>query len=832
MTARSEARCAKRRLSVVLCAVALALISMMVGSGPAGAATGTGSMSSISTTKLPALPDATPVIAVATIDGRAVAIQSIGAWILNDERSSWTRAEWRETRPAGSLVAAFSDGQRAFVLLGATEPRELTQVGQLQLEGNALKLRQLAPLPVRFSAAVAAAQGETLYVAGTDASGVARMVSLPLSDVPGSQWTSLPAWPEGGSPTSLVAQHFALYLTVREEGRAADRVLRWASEPGWQNKGNAPGHVLARSARAVGQAHILYLVSSEGGEPQLETFHTISSSWARLPYESSGRPEAVAPWGTGLLLAQSGADGIQLQTSEIKPKPRGLRLADWIIVTLYLGSMLGLGVYFYMRSRKGSTADFFLSSRSIPFWAAGVSIYATNTSSISYVATPAKAFETDWQYMTGKLVTVVGLMFVAVWVVPLLRRLDLVSVFNYLEIRFNAAIRMLASALCMLMHVGGRMSVVLFLPALAIATITGIDVVWSILLMGVCTIIYTTMGGMRAVVWTDFFQVIVLMGGALFAIGYIFYSLGGTAIYETAMAYDKTRMLNFKLDLTEPTVWGFLLLILFDTVLTFPKDQVLMQRTLATSSDKNAGRSIWVFAAVLLPGGLIFYVIGTVLFAYYKAHPERMDPLLPIDATFPLFIAAELPTGVTGLIIAGIFAAAMGTLSSTINSVATLLSVDFYERLAKNPTQRSSVRFAEAMSVVIGLVGIGLALLLSLYDIHSLLDLTIELAGLLGGGFAGAYTLGMFTRRANSGGVMIGIATAILVTLAAWLMRLVHPYFYLGISILTCIVVGYCASYLFPAPTRSLEGLTIRKDVPPAPLRPEVEPEVRPEVRQ
>jgi SSS family transporter len=376
--------------------------------------------------------------------------------------------------------------------------------------------------------------------------------------------------------------------------------------------------------------------------------------------------------------------------------------------------------------------------------------------------------------------------------------------------RFNASIRMFASALCMLMHVGGRMSIVLFLPALAIATITGTDVVWSILIMGICTIIYTAMGGMRAVVWTDFAQIIVLMGGAIFAIGYAVWSLGGDQVLAIADSYDKTKLLNFSFDLTEPTVWGFLFLILFDVVLTFPKDQVLMQRTLATSSEKNAGRSIWIFAAILLPGGIIFYGIGTVLFAYYKENPERLDPLLPIDATFPLFIAAELPTGLTGLIVAGIFAAAMGTVSSTINSVATLLSVDFYERLAKNVTQQKSVRFAEIMSVLVGIIGIGLALLLSTLNIHSLLDLTIELAGLLGGGFAGAYTLGMFTRRANSQGVAIGIATAIIVTLVAWLMKLVHPYFYLGISIATCIVVGYFASLLFPPPQQSLDGLTVR----------------------
>ena len=189
-----------------------------------------------------------------------------------------------------------------------------------------------------------------------------------------------------------------------------------------------------------------------------------------------------------------------------------------------------------------------------------------------------------------------------------------------------------------------------------------------------------------------------------------------------------------------------------------------------------------------------------------------MNPTLPIDATFPLFIAAELPMGVTGLIIAGIFAAAMATLSGIMNSVATLISVDFYDRFAKDKSQKKGVFFAEMMTVVVGLVGIGAALVLSRYDVHSLFDVSIELAGLLGGGFAGAYTLGMFTRRANSPGVAIGIGSAIVLTFIAWTYDLVHPYFYLAISILVCVVVGYLASLLFPAPTRSLVGLTVYKD--------------------
>jgi len=325
------------------------------------------------------------------------------------------------------------------------------------------------------------------------------------------------------------------------------------------------------------------------------------------------------------------------------------------------------------------------------------------------------------------------------------------------------------------------------------------------------TIIYTALGGMKAVIWTDFTQIFVMMGGILFAIVMVVLSLdGGVAeLVRVAAAEEKTKLLDFSFDLTKATVWGFLFLVLFDVVLTFPKDQVLMQRVLSTRNDRDAGKSIWMFAAIMIPAGFFFYLVGTALYAFYKAHPERMNPLLAVDATFPLFIAAELPMGVRGLIIAGIFAAAMSTLSSIMNSVATLASVDFFERMVKNPTPKQSVFFAEAMTVLTGVIGIAAALVLARYDILSLFDVSIELAGLLGGGFAGAYTLGMFTRRANWQGVFIGIGAAISLTFVAWSMNLVHPYFYLGISIMLCIVVGYGASYFFPPPARSLKGLTI-----------------------
>lgn len=790
----------------LLCA---AFAAVMLGGVATASSTQSDILSSVDTATLPAPPDQAARGALLSVDRRLTIINGQNAWLLSPDKASWTP---QPLQLSGIFVrAAAGAADQAFALLSPEATGAITGAARLSLVDGGLIASPLPALPYPLSEAHGVATADSLYVAGIDSQGTARMLQLPLA-TPAPHWNEHPGWPGNGAPTSFSAQLRALYLTVTTPDASHHTLLKWTKDAGWTVQGDAPGRIVSDSGRAVGQAHVLYLVTNDSAST-LMSFHTISGSWAPLPWTVHGDITGVAPWERGLVAATAQSGRTILETAELRSTRNMLTWLDWSVVIVYLGAMLAVGVYWYFRDKHGSATDFFVGSRTIPFWAAGVSLYATNTSSISYIAIPAKAFETDWQYMNSKIMTVLGLMFVAVWIVPLLRRLNLVSVFNYLEMRFHPAIRMLASALCMLMHVGGRMSVVLFLPALAIATITGIDVVWSILIMGLCTIVYTAMGGMRAVVWTDFVQVIVLMGGAIFAIGFIFDSLGGAAIAETAAAFDKTRLLNFSFDLTEPTVWGFFFLILFDTVLSFPKDQVLMQRTLATKSDKEAGRSIWMFAAIMLPGGLIFYGIGTVLFAYYKQHPERLDPLLPIDATFPLFIAAELPSGLTGLIIAGIFAAAMGTLSGTINSVATLLSVDFYEKLARNPTQKSSLRFAEWMTVVIGLIGIALALLLSRYDIHSLLDLTIELAGLLGGGFAGAYTLGMFTRRANSAGVSIGVGTAIVVTFIAWWNDLVHPYFYLGISIAVCIVVGYLASLLFPPPSRSLAGLTIYKEI-------------------
>lgn len=772
---------------------------------------------SVETGTLPALQADTPVLAVAAIAGHPVVLGVEQSWSFNGGQSQWLSHDWR---PATRIAAIAGDGARLFVL-GGEPAAPITHIDELVWAARGPVARALPPLPAALTGAAAAFENNVLHVAGADGDGALRLLSLDLASGTAAWVTDAVAPGQGSGITSLVVQNSTTLVTQSDPAGGGDRMLRWTAGAGWNAIEPLPGRLLAGGARAMGQTHVLYLTSAAPGAPLvLATYHTITKSRATLAQLPAEGNQAAAAWKDGMIGWRPGAGGAgaEFSTFQVVAGETLIKGLDWFVIVIYLAGMTGIGLYFYLREKRVSTADFFVGSRSIPFWAAGVSLYATNTSSISYIAIPAKAFETNWQYLTNNLVAILGLMFVAVWIVPLLRRLDLMSVFQYLEIRFHPVIRTMASALCMLVQIGSRLSVILFLPSLAIATMTGIDVVWCILLMGVVTIAYTALGGMKAVIWTDFVQLFVMFGGALFAIGYIVMSLDGGVgeFMAVAVPEGKMKLLDWSWDLTEATVWGFIFLVLFDVVLTFPKDQVLMQRVLSTSSDKEAKRSVWMFAAIMAPGGFLFYFIGTALFVFYQGNPERMDPLMQIDATFPLFIASELPVGVTGLIIAGILAASMSTLSSIMNSVATLASVDFYEKLVRKPNPRTSVRFAELMTVVTGLIGIGAAYLLSRYDIHSLFDVSIELAGLLGGGFAGAYTLGMFTRRANWQGVSIGIAAAIGLTTFAWTRDLVHPYFYLAISIMICIVVGYLASLLFPPPAQSLKGLTIYGDGPAA----------------
>ena len=741
------------------------------------------------------------------VDGTPLVLAQHQGW-MQKEGAGWQALAWEHE---GTFAGAFGDGRTAFAFYSDDPVGPVQRLNQLLLAQGRLASRLLPPLPQPLHAIQGAVREDRVFVHGLDEAGVSHLFAL-TSNEGVLAWRAYAGCAAAvGKMEALVAQQDSLFAVVTPADGSGQRLHRWSPTQTWSEISRLPGQLIPGAARATGQAHLLCIVGDRESQ-RMVTFYTITQVWAELGQQPAAEINTSAAWGNGFLLAQVAGRDLALSLFELVPTKLLLKPLDWVMIVLYLTLIAGIGVYCYRQEKKKSTASFFVGSRTIPFWAAGISLYATNSSAIGYIATTAKAFATNWQYLLGNLLGAVALVFVAIWIVPLLRRLELMSVFTYLDQRFHKSVRLAASAFCIVMHMGGRLSVILFLPSLAIATITGLNVIWSILIMGLVTIGYTALGGMKAVIWTDLAQVIVKIGGLVFAVGFIVSKLDGgvSEFIATAEAGDKLKMFDWSFDLTKATVWCFIFLTLLETVLTFPKDQILMQRVFTTKSEKEAGRSVWVYAVLVIPASSLFYFIGTGLYVFYHSHPERMNPLLPVDATFPLFIAAELPTGVTGLMIAGLFSAAMGTSSSILNSVSTMVSVDFYEKIAKKPDPAFSIKLAEWVTVFAGLIGIALAILLSRLSINSFLDTSIELVGLFGGSFGGAYTLGMFTRRANWQGVLTGMVVSFIVTFAVWWAQLVHPFLYLAVSILVSIVVGYAASYLFPPPPEeSLEGLTI-----------------------
>lgn len=712
----------------------------------------------------------------------------------------WTILPNDRALPTALITGASGRGRAALVDVAGS-------VGILSLVRGRLVLSSAPPLPVRLGAITMAWEGDTLLVGGVGADGAPRLFGRTAEG-----WAIEPPWP-GGKPVALAAQNGARIVVLSDR-----RIWVWTAAQGWHQGARVPGGVVAGSGVAVGQAHLLFTIAQPAGV-ELFSYSTITDAWAAVARLPAGRPLGAVADAVGVVVLTIDAGRPRAWRVALGARHNSLAPIDIAIVAAYMLAMLCMGLYFYRRTSTDSASAFFLGNRAIPSWAAGLSMFAGTIGSVNYLAYPAKSFETDWQYLMSKLTYVGALFVVAIWLAPFFRRLNLVSVNTYLEDRFALGIRLLASGLWILLQLGARMGIILYLPALAINTMTGVDIIPCIVTVGLFTIVYTALGGMRAVVWTDVVQVFVLIGGALFAVGFILHDLGLSQVIGTTATFHKTHAINLAFDVRQPTIWTFLSLAVLEGILCFPRDQIVMQRVMSTATPRAASRSILTFAAILTPCAVLFYAIGTALFAFYRAHPAALDPTRPIDAVFPTFIGTQLPHGIVGMVVAGVLAAAMGVLSGIINSVATLLSVDFYARFLPGRSQRQIVRFSEYASVVVGVVGISIAIILSRLNVHSLLDLTIELGGVFGGSFAGAFPLGMFSRRANWQGAAIGIVVSAAVTMTVWAMQAVHPYLYLAIAIAVTLVVGWVASWAFPPPGRSLAGLTVftrRAAVPPA----------------
>ncbi|MCP5116639.1 MAG: sodium:solute symporter, partial [bacterium] len=404
----------------------------------------------------------------------------------------------------------------------------------------------------------------------------------------------------------------------------------------------------------------------------------------------------------------------------------------------------------------------------------------------------------DWVYFNANVAIVLITPVVVSFYLPFFRRLKVTSAYEYLEKRFNLPVRLFASFAFILYQLG-RMAIVLFLPAIALATVTGVNVYVCILVMGLLCTFYTVLGGMEAVIWTDVLQVVVLLGGALLSLALIAFQSGGFgAVLDVGFADDKFRMANWTWDYTTAAVWVVLFGNLFSNLGPYTSDQTVVQRYLTTSSEKEAARAIWTNAAMVIPGTVVWFGLGTALYAFYKSHPEQLDPATPTDAIFPLFIAEQLPAGISGLIIAAVFAASMSTLDSSLNSVSTAVVTDFFRRFRQDVSDAVCFRLARWLTGVLGVAATSSAILLATFNIGSLWDAFQMVMGLFGGALAGLFALGIFTRRATGAGALVGALTSAGVLYLVQSRTEVHFFLYAVVGVLTCVLVGYCASLLLP----------------------------------
>jgi SSS family solute:Na+ symporter len=507
---------------------------------------------------------------------------------------------------------------------------------------------------------------------------------------------------------------------------------------------------------------------------------------------------AISALGTHIQILAAAGENVNASFSRL----------NYLTLGLYLAFMLCIGFYFSRREK--STDDFFLGGRRVYWWAAGISIFGTQLSAITFMSIPAKAYDTDWTYILIHVSIVLVAPVVAFFYLPFFRRLNLTTAYQYLEKRFNVAVRMFGAIAFSLMQLG-RMGIVLFLPAIALSTVTGLNIYICILIMGLFCTIYTTLGGIEAVIWTDVFQVVILLGGAIAAVVVIALRVDGglPEIIDIGRQAEKFNIINWTWDWRTTAVWVVLVGNLFSNLVPYSADQTVIQRYLTTSTEKQARRAIWTNAAMTLPAGVIFFFLGTALYVFYRTFPQNLDPNLKTDAILPWFIVNELPTGLAGVVVAAIFAATMSSLDSSMNSIATVFVTDFYRRLRPDSADRFRLLLARIITVVLGVFATGCALLLDRYRIESLWDLFLQILGLLGGTLAGVFVLGIFTRRANSLGAMIGIVCSALALFYVKLYTQIHFLLYGAIGIITCLCVGYLGSLFVRSSRPSQPDLTV-----------------------
>ena len=392
-----------------------------------------------------------------------------------------------------------------------------------------------------------------------------------------------------------------------------------------------------------------------------------------------------------------------------------------------------------------------------------MSIFATFVSSISYLALPGQAYQTNWNAFAFSLSLPFASFMAFKFFVPLYRSVNSPSAYTYLEMRFGPWAKIYVSVMYLLTQLM-RTGTILFLLALTLNVILGWNMVFVIIITGLSVLIYSLLGGIQAVVWTDAIQGIILISGALVCSVVLIFSMpeGPGQLFQIAAANDKFSLGSFKMGLTSSTFWVVLIYGIFINLQNFGIDQNYIQRYMTASSDKEAKRSALYGGLIYIPVSFIFLFIGTSLFSYYTAHPGILPADIQTDRVFPFFIVNNLPAGLTGLLIASIFAAGMSTISTSVNSSATVILNDYFRKKLKDPdTEKISMKILYSSSFIFSLISIFIAI--AMINVQSALETWWKLASIFSGGMLGLFLLAYFSKKVNNLAALTGVIAGILV---------------------------------------------------------------------
>ena len=471
-----------------------------------------------------------------------------------------------------------------------------------------------------------------------------------------------------------------------------------------------------------------------------------------------------------------------------------MNVIDLIIFFAFTGGIVLLGASFY--NRKATADDFTSAGRSLPGWVVGMSIFSTYVSSISYLGYPGKAYDADWNAFVFSLSIPIASWAAAKWFVPFYRQQTSVSAYSFLEKRFGLWARWYASA-CYLLTQIARIGTIVYLLALPMNLLLGWDIRVVIIATSLAIMAYSMLGGVKGVIWADAIQGFIMIGGALVCLAILWWSYPGGPVESVRLAWDagKFSLGSFSLTtLGESTFWVCLVYGIFTNLQNYGIDQNYVQRYHAAKSDREARFSALFGGYLFIPVSAVFFLIGTALWSYYQTTPVPAG--LKGDEVFPFFIVNVLPTGLTGLLVASIFAAGMSTVSTSITSGATVVLSDFWRRMRHStsdsltPDRSSELLVLRLSSFLIGVLGILISL--ALVNVDSILDAWWKLSSIFSGGMLGLFLLGFMSQRVRNVDAAVGVVCGFLVI--AWISlgnSGIHEYLAIVFGTIVIFLVGF-----------------------------------------